>query len=73
MGNKNNFFKGEKAGYTKDLFFNIIDSLLAELTNDDETSLNGGESVEQEEEENVYISNPKKLFEQCKNEIEEKI
>ena len=71
MGNKNSLFEGEKAGYTKDLFFNIIDSLLAELTNDDETSLNSGESVEQEE--NVYISNPKKLFEQCKNEIEEKI
>ena len=68
MGEKNNLFEGKKAGDAKDLFFNIIDSLLVEL-NDEITNLNGGES--NEEEENDDIKDPKQLFEQCKNEVDE--
>ena len=34
MGQKNNLFKGIKAGDAKDLYLDLIDCLLTELTND---------------------------------------
>ena len=64
MGNKNNLFSGVRAGDSKDLFINLIDSILSETTidNDDEQRLNNS----------LDLTNKRKVFEELNKEIDMK-
>ena len=59
MGDKNKLFSGKKAGDSKDLFFNLIDSLLTEL--------NEEKSVDEENEKKIDLSNKSDLFKELEN------
>ena len=63
MGSKNSLFLGRKAGDVKDLYFNIIDSLLSEMYNENKTNI----SCESE----LDYNNNKKMFEETRKEIDE--
>ena len=63
IGQKNKLFEGCKAADVKDLFFNLIDSFMSELDNDNEES-----SFSQ----NIDFNDKKSVFEATKKEINEK-
>ena len=79
MGKKNKLFYGIKAADAKDLFFNVIDILLLELTHDndeDDNENDDNESLPNEGKSNEKINNIKeqnKLFELSKTETNENI
>ena len=60
MGNKNKLFLGVKAGDSKDLYFNLIDSLLTEL--------NVEQSIEEEDENEIDLSNKLDVFKELEKE-----
>ena len=63
MGNKNKLFLGVKAGDVKDLYFNLIDSILTELEEDNE------EETENEENENkIDLTDKLALFKEAEKE-----
>ena len=65
MGSKNSLFKGFKAGDAKDLFINLIDSLLTELTVEKED--------DNELEENVDLTKKLDVFKITKDEVYDNI
>ena len=67
MGNKNGLFSGFKAGDAKDLFFNLIDSIINELSteNDAQSSQNNTE--------NIDFTNKFEVFEEAKKETDKNI
>ena len=66
MGSKNDLFYGKKAGDAKDLFFNLIDALLTELNNDDNTTLKEEESLEEKE---IDLFNKLEVFKEHEKEL----
>ena len=63
MGNKNKLFLGVKAADVKDLYFNLIDSILTELEEDNE------EETENEENENkIDLTNKLAVFKEAEKE-----
>ena len=65
MGSKNSLFQGFKAGDAKDLFINLIDSLLTELTDENEDN--------DDIEENVDLTKKSDAFRITKEEIKDNI
>ena len=67
MGNKNGLFSGFKAGDAKDLFFNLIDSIINELSteNDAQSSQNNTE--------NIDFTNKFEVFKEAKKETDKNI
>ena len=63
MGEKNGLFAGKKAGDAKDLFFNLIDSLLSELTKE----------KEEETEKYLDLTNKKDVFREACKEVDKNI
>ena len=63
MGNTNNLFKGCKAGDVKDLYINLIDSLLSELNKENSIQ-------ESENNNNIDYSNKKEMFKEALKEID---
>ena len=62
IGDKNSLFYGCKAADVKDLFFNLIDALLTELTEEKESNIS--------EKLSLDYSNILQMFEESKKEIE---
>ena len=63
MGNKNSLFQGFKAGDAKDLFINLIDSLLTELTVENDNGI----------EENINLTKKSDAFKITKDEVDNNI
>ena len=63
MGEKNGLFAGKKAGDAKDLFFNLIDSLLSELTKE----------KEEETEKYLDLTNKEEVFREACKEVDKNI
>jgi len=62
MGNVNNLFKGCKAGDVKDLFFNLIDTFLTELSKEI--------NYEESENNNIDYSDKEQMFKETLKEID---
>ena len=63
MGSKNSLFSGKKAGDSKDLFFNLIDSLLTELNTENEENDENENEIDLSNKEDVF----KELLKENKN------
>ena len=61
MGSKNGLFLGVKAGDAKDLFFNLIDSLLNEITNENDNM---------SPEETINLTNKNDVFREAEKEVD---
>ena len=63
MGNKNSLFSGVKAGDAKDLFFNLIDSLLNETLKENDN---------QSSAMSINLANKENVFREIQKEVDEK-
>ena len=64
MGNKNSLFSGFKAGDAKDLFFNLIDSILNELSKENE---------DEPTEQDIDFTSKSEVFRITKKEVDKNI
>ena len=61
MGSKNGLFSGVKAGDVKDLYFNLIDSILSELAIENDNN---------ESEQNINLTEKEQVFKETEKEVD---